>query len=40
MRDIVRNGVFLIPLIVALGSGAWLAAAATVAVYGVNLFMS
>lgn len=40
VTDIARTGVFLIPLIVALASGAWIAAAATVVVFGVNLMMS
>jgi hypothetical protein len=40
LLDIARSGVFLIPLIVALGSGAWLAAGAIVVVFGVNLMMS
>jgi hypothetical protein len=38
--DIVRNGVFLIPLVLALINGMWLVALATVVVYGINIFMS
>lgn len=38
--DIVRSGVFLIPLGGALLNGFWLVALATVVVYGVNTFMS
>jgi hypothetical protein len=40
MQDIIRNGVFLIPLGGALLAGSWLAALATVVVFGVNLMMS
>lgn len=36
LTDIARNCVFLIPLIVALASGAWIGVAATVVVFGVN----
>jgi len=40
MRDIVRSGLFLIPLGFALMSGLWIAALAIVAVYVINLSMS
>jgi hypothetical protein len=36
--DIVKSGVFLLPLLGALLSGEWLAALATVVVYGINLY--
>jgi hypothetical protein len=40
VRDVVRNGVFLVPLAFALQGGLWYAALATVVVFGINLMMS
>lgn len=39
MLDMVRNGVFLVPLAGALLGGSWYAVLATIVVFGINLLM-